>query len=397
MTVAYIAPYYPHVSHSFIRREIAALQKLGFGVQRYSLRPSHNLVDPADIAEAAQTTVLLDAGFFGLLGALALVAFVHPVRFFRALTLTIRCGRRSDRGVLRHLIYLAEACLLVRLLAKRQCRHIHAHFGTNAATIALLARVLGGPPFSFTVHGPEEFDQPLGLALDLKIEQATFVIAISSYGRSQLYRWCDVQHWPKIHIVHCGVDDSFLNSKPTPIPDAPRFVCVGRLCEQKGQLLLIEAFAEVAKAGVPFELVLAGDGPMRPQVEAAIQRHGLGDRVRITGWISGEQVRREILAARAMVLPSFAEGLPVVIMESLALGRPVVSTYVAGIPELVRHGVEGWLVPAGSVGDLVSTLRCVLQTPNERLTEMGRFGAARVAERHDANREAAKLAAHLNN
>jgi glycosyltransferase involved in cell wall biosynthesis len=154
---------------------------------------------------------------------------------------------------------------------------------------------------------------------------------------------------------------------------------------------LIEAAAELAKSGVPFELVFAGDGPMRSAVESAIERSQLQERVRVTGWISGDQVRCELEASRALVLPSFAEGLPVVIMEALALGRPVISTFIAGIPELVRNGVEGWLVPAGSVAELIAAMRCALTLPPERLTEMGRTGATRVAERHNAAKEAVKL------
>jgi glycosyltransferase involved in cell wall biosynthesis len=391
MNVAYIAPYYPHVSHSFIRREIAALERLGFSIERYSLRPSHSLVDPADQAEAAKTTVLLDAEFVGLLGAALRYAIASPIRFVQALMLAIRCGRRSERGIIRHLIYLAEACHFAQRVAQQRVQHVHAHFGTNAATVAMLARTLGGPTFSFTVHGPEEFDLSRDLALDWKIERARYVIAISSFGRSQLYRWCAAEQWPKIHVIHCGVDESFLRVESKPIPDKPRLVCVGRLCEQKGQLLLIEAATELAKSGMPFEIVLAGDGPMRSAIESAIERNQLQERVRITGWISGEQVRRELEASRALVLPSFAEGLPVVIMEALALGRPVISTFVAGIPELIRNGVEGWLVPAGSVAELVAAMRCALTLPPERLTEMGRTGAARVAERHDVAKEAIKL------
>src|SRR5262249_46372761 len=147
--------------------------------------------------------------------------------------------------------------------------HLHAHFGTNAATIALLARTLGGPPFSFTVHGPEEFDEPFQLSLDWKIQSAKFVVAVSSFGRSQLCRWSPAAQWSKIRVVHCGIDDALLRAKPTPVPPQPRLVCVGRLCEQKGQLLLLDAAAELKKAGVAFELVLAGDGPMRRDLESA--------------------------------------------------------------------------------------------------------------------------------
>lgn len=394
MKVAYLVNQYPHVSHSFIRREIAALEAHGVEVERFSVRPtSADLVDPADRAERERTHVLLSAGIVGLVAALLGTAVARPVRWLKSLALALRLGRRSGRGVVRHLAYLAEACALVRRLRRCGARHLHAHFGTNPATVALLAHTLGGPGYSFTVHGPEEFDRPEGLSLGEKVAGAAFVVAISDFGRSQLFRWCPHEHWPKVQIVRCGVDAAFLRGEPRPIPAAPRLVCVGRLAEQKGQLLLLEALAWLAAEGVPFEMVLAGDGPMRPVIEERVRGLGLDSRVRITGWLSNEAVRREVLAARALVLPSFAEGLPVVLMESLALHRPVVSTYVAGIPELVEDGANGWLVPAGSADALAAALFRVLEAAPERLAEMGQAGAARVAAAHDASREAAKLAA----
>ena len=217
------------------------------------------------------------------------------------------------------------------------------------------------------------------------------MIAISSFGRSQLWRWCRAAEWPRVRIVRCGVDAAFLERGPQPLPPAPQFVCVGRLVEQKGQLVLIDAVARLAAQGIEFQLVLAGDGPMRPQIEAAIKVHRLEERVRITGWLSNEAVRAEMLAARLFVLASFAEGLPVVLMEALALGRPVVTTYVAGIPELVQNGVNGWLVPAGDPVALADTLARLLQTPPDQLAAMGRSGAEAVRAAHDARREAGKL------
>jgi glycosyltransferase involved in cell wall biosynthesis len=394
MKVAYLVNQYPHVSHTFIRREVAALEAQGVPVERFSVRPSpEDLVDEADRAERGKTQVLLSAGAAGLFAATLGVALSRPLRWTRALALAVRLGRRSERGVVRHLAYLAEACVLLRRLRRGGVGHLHAHFGTNSAAVALLTRTLGGPPYSFTVHGPEEFDRPDSLSLKDKIEGAAFVAGVSDFGRSQLFRWCSYGHWAKVHVVRCGVDAAFLGDGPQPVPDNRRLVCVGRLSEQKGQLLLLEALGRLAAEGVAFEMTFAGDGPMRPVIERQLRRVALEGRVRITGWLSNEAVRREILAARTMVLPSFAEGLPVVLMEALALGRPVLTTYVAGIPELVAPGVNGWLVPAGSVDALADTLRQVLETPIERLTALGQAGAKRVAAMHDAVREAAKLAA----
>jgi len=253
----------------------------------------------------------------------------------------------------------------------------------------MLVRALGGPPYSFTVHGPDEFLRPIGL--DEKIRRSAFVVAISNFGRSQLFLRSRHADWPKVKIVHCGLEKSFYeDASPTRGP--PRLICVGRLCEAKGQLLLIEAAALLADEGIAFELVLVGDGPMRQEIEDLVQKCGLGARVRITGWISSSEVREEILAARALVLPSFAEGLPVVIMEAMALRRPVLSTYVAGIPELVRHGQEGWLVPAGAVKELAEAMDACLASSIDDLRRLGDAAQSRVLVRHCADTEAGKLA-----
>lgn len=393
MKIAYLITFYPWVSHSFIRREVRAMEGLGFEVARVSIRHTgQDHADPEDHAEAGRTHVLLSRPL-GLLVDILRVMVTRPIRFARALGLALRVGRRSDRGRAWHLIYLAEACRLLLYLRAEGCHHLHAHFGTNPAAVAMLCRTLGGPPYSFTVHGPDEFDRAPMLGFDEKIRRAAFVVAISEFGRSQLMRWSDARDWGKIHIVHCGLDDLFLDHPLEPIPASPRLVCVGRLCPAKGQMLLAEAAARLAREGFDFQLVLVGDGPLRDSVEQMIDRHSLGSHVLITGWASNERVRRELLSARAMVLPSFAEGLPVVIMEALALGRPVISTYVAGIPELVEPGVNGWLVPAGSVEALTHAMRQALTAPPEHLEVMGHRGACRVAERHNVAAEARKLAA----
>ena len=278
-------------------------------------------------------------------------------------------------------------------MRQRNTTHLHAHFGTNPAAVALLARALGGPPFSFTVHGPEEFDKPEFLKLREKISGSAFVVAISSYGRSQIFRWIDPAEWPKVHTVHCGIEPDLHAKTGSPPGDSARIVCVGRLCEQKGQMILLQAVRQLVDMAVPVKLVLAGDGEMREALEQAIARLELQPHVHITGWLSGERVREEILAARALVLPSFAEGLPVVLMEAMALGRPVISTYVAGIPELVIDGVNGWLVPAGDDAALTQALKTCLAASPALLARMGAAGHERVLHRHSVDTEAAKLAA----
>ncbi|WP_176510849.1 MULTISPECIES: glycosyltransferase family 4 protein [Pseudomonas] len=396
MRIAYFINQYPKVSHSFIRREILALERQGVVIQRIALRGwDGELQDAEDLAERDKTQYVLQAGLKGLLKPLWQVLRAEPRRFAAALRLSLRLGLRGDRPLPYHLVYLAEACCVVQWLQAFGAEHVHAHFGTNSAEVVMLANALGGPPYSFTVHGPEEFDKPQFLHMGEKVRRSAFVAAVSSYGRSQLYRWVAHEHWAKVKVVHCGLEPAFHQVAPVPAPAAPRLVCVGRLCEQKGQLLLLQAAQQLAGQGIDFELVLAGDGEMRAQIETLIARYGLQAQVRITGWISSAQVRDEILAARALVLPSFAEGLPVVIMEAMALRRPVLTTFVAGIPELVRPGENGWLFPAGAVDELAGAMADCLAQPAEVLQRMGEAARQRVLERHDIDREAAKLAHHF--
>jgi colanic acid/amylovoran biosynthesis glycosyltransferase len=394
MNIAYLVNQYPKVSHSFVRREVAAVESCGLKVARFSIRSCESeLVDGADKLEQELTKVILGIGVKGLVLALLRVALTKPARFLEALRLTFKVGWRSERGIILHLAYLAEACVLLNWFAESGTTHVHAHFGTNSTTVAMLCRVLGGPTYSFTVHGPEEFDKATLLSLEEKIKRSTFVAAVSSFGKSQLFRWCDRTLWSKIHVIHCGVDAAFLAHPHVPIPAAPRLVCIGRLNEQKGHLLLLEAANLLAVAGLDFKLVFVGDGPLRSDIEKQIAQYGLQKHIEITGWASSDQVREQLLASRAMVLPSFAEGLPVVIMESLALNRPVISTYVAGIPELVEPGVCGWLVPPGSAEVLAVAMRAALEAPLEKLEEMGKAGAQRVARQHNVDLEAKKLVA----
>lgn len=392
MRIAYLTNQYPAVSHSFIRREIIALESRGFEVQRIALRGWDDaLADPADREERRRTRYVLQAGIFALLGDVVSTFIKTPARFVAALGLALRMAWHAERPLPYHLAYLAEACRVAAWLRESGAVHLHAHFGTNSAEVAMLAHALGGPAYSFTVHGPEEFDAPRCLGIAEKVRRSAFVVAISAYGRSQLYRWVERAHWPKISVVHCGLEASFHEVAPAPLPEAPRVVCVGRLCEQKGQRLLVEAAARLAAKGIALEIVLAGDGELRGELEAAAQQ--CGQKVRITGWLSSEQVREEILAARALVLPSLAEGLPVVLMEAMALRRPVLTTYVAGIPELVRPGENGWLVPSGDVEELAAALQDVLSRPAAELRAMGEAARRRALERHSIDTEAAKLAA----
>lgn len=393
--VAYLTTAYPKVSHTFIRREILALEALGWEVLRLAIRDAQEtLADPEDQREAQRTRHCLSEPVPRLLARALRVVAGRPTRALRALATTIRMARASERGLLRHLAYLVEACWLVDVCDESEVRHVHVHFGTNAAAVARLAAQLGGPSYSMTVHGPDEFDAPLGLSLGAKVQEAVFVAGISDFCAAQLRRWADPASWRRIHVVRCALPADFGEGSSPVDPDGHMLLAVGRLSAQKGHLLLLDAMARLRDEGREVSLVLAGDGELREEVTRAVAARGLEDRVRITGWVSGDEVQKLLRACRALVLPSFAEGLPVVLMEAFASGRSVVTTWVAGIPELVRPGESGWLVPAGDVDALADALREVLDAPASLLDARARAGRERVQRDHDAATEAAKLS-HL--
>lgn len=393
MKIAYVLNTYPQPSHSFIRRELAALEAQGHEILRLAMRAADApLVDAQDIAEADKTAYVLAAGKRALIGAVLRRIKDAPGRFITALRTAWQIGGRSEVGRVRHLIYLAEAAFVAERCKAQQITHAHAHFGTNAACVAMLAHLLGGAKYSFTVHGPEEFDAPRALSLRAKIAASDFTVAISQFGRAQLCRWADPADWDKIKVVHCGIEPSKF-ADPAPMPGGPRrLVAIGRLVEQKGQLALIQAMAQVQE---DLHLTVIGDGEMRGEIEALIAALHQSDRITLTGWVDEARIKAELAKAHALIMPSFAEGLPMVVMEAMAAARPVIATYIAGTPELVREGETGWLVPAGDVAALAEAMRALIARPHTDLCQMGDAARSRVLARHDVATEAAKLAHHM--
>ncbi len=391
MTIAYLLNTYPLISTTFIRREIEALERAGVAVRRYALRGrGGEAVDPADIAEKPRTHYILEGNAPRLLLALLAEIATNPAGLARALGPWFALLRAARGGVVRHVAYLLEAVYFRRRARADGVDHVHVHFMTNAAAVAMLARVMGGPSYSVTCHGPDELtDAPL-LDFPAKIGHAAFIVAITHFCKSQLVRFSSIAAAEKIHIVHCALD--LTDFEASPPPGNRTFVCVGRLCPQKGQAQIPAAVAALRNDYPDLEALLIGDGESRAEVEAEIERCGVGDRVRILGWKANPEVREAMRNARALLLPSFAEGLPVVIMEAMALGRPVISTYIAGIPELLDREC-GWIVPAGSQAALTEAMRGALAASPQDLEVMGAEGRRRIECGHDVDIEAARLKA----
>ena len=395
-TIGYLTSVYARVGDTYVRREVEQLRRLGYVVHTFSIRRPDpgELVSEAIRQEHSQTVYLLGVGPAKLALAVLRRAIATPGKFLSVVRLVLRSVPPGIKmRWTRRIAYLLEAAYLAELLQAKKVQHLHNHLGENSALVAMLASVFSDIPYSLTIHGPAEFDRPTLLALDEKVRRAAFVAAISEFTRSQLYRWADYADWPKIHVVRVGVSPTYLEHGPLPIAAARRLVNIGRIVEQKGQAILIHAAACLRDQGHDFELVIVGDGPMRGEIERLIDHFDLNDQVRIAGFLNEQGVMQELLAARALVLPSFAEGLPGVFFEAMALGRPVISTYIAAHSELVEPGINGWLVPAGAVEPLVDAMAEALTADPTELERMGRAGAARIADLHEIGTQAQTLAA----
>ena len=383
MKIGYLMNSYPMTSTTFIRREIESLESLGIEIKRYAVRHwSEELVDELDIAEQSQTQYLLTNNAFGLLKAFFIVLFANATGLFHALILWRKVCKNAGGITIKHIAYLLQATYFYRQSRRDGIQHVHTHFATNATTVAMLAREMGGVSYSFTSHGPDEFVDPQFISMALKIHHAAFVVAISNFCRAQLIRFSSPTYLDKIIIVHCGLNvDEFIPNYDFN-NDNQNLICVGRLCPQKGQLLIPQALALLKPDFPHLKIHLIGDGESRNALEEEIIKYHVADLIELHGWKANLEVRKMISECRSFLLPSFAEGLPVVIMESLALGRPVISTYIAGIPELVDKKC-GWLVPAGSVEDISNAIREALTATPAQLSAMGREGHARVAQEHN--------------
>lgn len=394
--IAYLTGEYPAVSHTFILREVLALRALGREVVTCSIRktgPEHHR--GPDEKEAAATTfnVLEAARDPGrLLPALG-AALSRPGAFFRALGLMWRLRPPGIKALIWQIFYLVEAIVLAHHLKQRNVVQIHNHFAMASSSVAMLASELSGIPFSFTLHGPADFQEVKRWRLDAKIARARLVACISHFCRSQAMMYSGLADWPKLRIIHCGVDPARYGNAPDDQPGR-RILFVGRLAAAKGVPVLLEAFAaargELAGDGPPPELILVGDGPERPQIEAYAGDLGLGEAVRFTGYLSQGEVADQLARSDLFALPSFAEGVPVVLMEAMAARRPVLTTRIAGIPELVEDGVSGRIVAPGDAESLAEAMVDMLRDP-ERAREYGKAGREKVRQDFDVAAEAARL------
>jgi len=346
--IAYMTGEYPRATDTFIQREIAALRQQGIHVETFSVRQpaSGESVGAEQQGERAATYYLLPPCPVQLLKAHAGLLFRSAGRYLSTLRLAMRVRPPGMRALLRQLAYFAEAALVARRMRQHRLLHLHNHFSDSSCSVAMLASLMGGLSFSFTIHGPGEFFEPMRWRLDEKIRRALFVCCISNFCRSQGMIFGPQEKWERMHIVHCGVDPEQFEPKRHH-GSGSRVLFVGRLAAPKGLPILLESIARLREDHPNVQLTIAGDGPDRQQLESMARRLGIESHVRFLGYQSQSQVRELLGRSDVFGMASFAEGVPVVLMEAMAGGVPVVATRIAGIPELVDDGGCGFLVPPG--------------------------------------------------
>ncbi|MGI9598347.1 MAG: glycosyltransferase [Acidimicrobiales bacterium] len=390
--IGYLTGEYPRATDTFIQREVAALRSRGFEVDTFAVRrpgPEH-LTGPEQRDGQATTTYLLEvARSPRLLRAIVSALIRRPRRLLTGLSLAWRTKRPGLRGAVFQLIYLVEAVILADQLDSRNIDHLHNHFGDSSCTVAMLASEVGGVRYSFTLHGSGIFFEARTWRLDQKLDRAAFCACISHFTRSQAAIFASPETLDRLHLIHCGVEPEKL-TPIVPRDRGTRLVFVGRVVEQKGLAILFESMQQLADDAPDLHLTIIGDGPDRAALEQRAADQGLAERVEFLGSKSQAEVAALLPEADIFVLPSYAEGVPVVVMEALATGIPVVATFVGGMAELVEDGVTGFLVRPGDPSQLADRIGRLVGDRALR-ERMGTAGRAKVVADFDSADEAARL------
>lgn len=391
--IIYLASEYPAISHTFIYHEICALRALGRSVAAASINPPRNvgIMTLAEQEEAAAAFVLKSLPKGELLRMLAAFCLSKPAAAGRIMARALSKPVRRSAGWAKGVFYGFEALLLSAYAREKKAAHVHVHFANPAATVAWIASAAGLLSYSLSVHGPDVFDNIHQGLLPEKLRSAVFVRCISWYCRSQVLRWLPPGQWDKTAIVRCGIELSRFSPREEPAAPPFAILCVGRLVAAKGQHVLIDALARLKAESRPFFCTFVGGGEERLALEAHAREMGLDETITFAGALGHGEIPACYDRAHVFVLPSFAEGLPVVLMEAMAKGVACVSTQITGIPELVEDGRTGLLTAPGDAAGLAAALRKLMDNPSLR-RQLATEGLRAVHERHDIASNAQALA-----
>lgn len=394
--LAYLVSQYPAVSHTFILRELRRLRALGFDISIASINDPDRAITgltAEEREEAAATYYVKRAGVVGAARAHFAMIGSHPIAYVRGLRAALTLGGADLRKIAFGLFYFVEAVMVGVWMRRLGVAHLHVHFATPASTVAVIARRMFPITLSITVHGPDEFYDAPGYCLPEKIAAAAFICCIGTYARSQLMKLSPYAQWGKFEVSPLGVDPAVFAPRPARPPGDPfEVICVGRLVPAKGQHILVAAIERLVRAGRSVRVRFVGDGPDREALERDVGARGLGAHVVFEGAVNQDRIRSLYLAADAFALASFAEGIPVVLMEAMAMEIPCVSTFITGVPELIRPGIDGLLVPPSDDGALADALAALMDDPG-LCRRLGAAGRQRVLDRYDLDRNTQRLAA----
>ncbi len=394
LRIGYLVSKYPAVSHTFILREILALRERDVEIEVASINnpPSRNDMTQLERDEAERTFYVKQAGVLGVIRAAVWLTARRPLGLLRGLRIALILGGSNLARILLCLFYYAEAMIISRWLLSKSIDHLHVHFASQAATVALILNHIVPVDFSITVHGPDEFFDVPGFYLTEKIAASRFIACISFFAQSQLMKLTPGREWHKFDVARLGVDcDRFL---PRPFRKSPacfEILSVGRLVSAKGQRVLIEAVSQLIEDGRQIRLRFVGDGPDRKDLEDLVGQKALMSQIRFEGSINQDRIQEFYMAADIFALASFAEGIPVVLMEAMAMEIPCVATSINGIPELIRDGVDGLLVAPSDIRGLAAALARLMDEAMLR-ESLGKAGRLRVQQCYEISKSADRLA-----
>ena len=370
MTIAYLTSEYPALSHTFIRREIAALCAEGLDIVPFSVRP-------AKIDWGEDVPAILGQSKLRLIWMTMCAIMRAPIRSLETFALSQRHRTAGLRGWVWSLFHFIEALTLSEMLKNARATRLHSHFANSGATVGMLAARQNDIPWSLTLHGISETDHPAGALLADKLKRADFVVCASWFMQAQAMRITSPDIWHKYHIVRCGVN--LPADRPTAKTRVANFCTVGRVSAEKGYAGLLQAVARLKAKNLDVHVTVVGDGPMRAEVERQIAEQSLSGHFTLLGALPEAQTLAEIAKADAFVLPSLMEGLPVVLMEAMAAGKPAIAAMVAGIPELIEHDRTGLLFEVGNWADLEGQMQNLIKNP-ELARRLGEAGRVRVEQ-----------------
>ncbi len=365
MSLAYLSNVLPNLTETFIYGEVFRVRERGFDVRTYSLRRPAAIYFAEEARPIYATTwYLLPVGLSAFVKSHCSFMLHAPLRYLRAFAKMMTGTHNRPKDRFRSLMHFAEGVVLARKMQEDGVEHIHAHFASQATSVARVVHLLTGIPYSFTGHAHDIWHDRI--LLPEKLHEARFVATCSQMGRRHLLSQAQSDVSAKVHVVYHGLDVDKFPYLPNGEGREKNFILsVGRLTAQKGFPDLIKACAILKGRGIEFTCTIIGQGEDKESLQALIESEGVAGLVVLAGAVGQEKIKEYYRRAWVFALACVdtadgnRDGIPNVLMEAMAIGVPVVTTANSGQPELIRDGRDGLLVPSHSpaiLADAIGTL-----------------------------------------